>query len=87
MSEVPQGPYRLSEVALPARGAQYWDGRSTHNPRILKYKDKYYLIYMGSTHPFGEPTYDELTLSSPWCIVGRVNKRIGLAVADSPYDP
>ena len=36
VSEVPQGPYRFSEVALPARGAQYWDGRSTHNPRILR---------------------------------------------------
>ena len=87
VSDIPEGPYQFSDIALLARGAQYWDGRSTHNPRILKYKDKYYLIYMGSTHPFGEPTYDELTLSSPWCIVGRVNKRIGLAVADSPYDP
>lgn len=87
VSDMPEGPYQFSDIALPARGAQYWDGRSTHNPRILKYKDKYYLIYMGSTHPFGEPTYDELTLSSPWCIVGRVNKRIGLAVADSPYGP
>ena len=42
---------------------------------------------MGATHPFCEPTYDDLTLRSPWCIAGRVNKRIGLAVADSPYDP
>ncbi|WP_418211905.1 glycoside hydrolase family protein [Bacteroides zhangwenhongii] len=87
ISDTPQGPYRFSDVALPARGAQYWDGRSTHNPRILKYKGKYYLIYMGSTHPFTEPTYAELTLSSPWCTVGRANKRIGLAVSDSPYGP
>ena len=55
VSEVPQGPYRFSEVALPARGAQYWDGRSTHNPRILRQNGKYYLIYMGSTHPFADP--------------------------------
>lgn len=87
VSNVPQGPYRFSEVALPARGAQYWDGRSTHNPRILKHNRKYYLIYMGSTHPFVEPTCEQLTLSSPWCIVGRSNKRIGLAVSDSPYGP
>ncbi len=86
-STTPEGPYTFSDVALPARGAEYWDGRSTHNPRILKYKDKYYLIYMGSTHPFEEPTYDQLTLDSKWCIVGRANKRIGLAVADSPYGP
>ena len=87
VSEVPQGPYRFSEVALPARGAQYWDGRSTHNPRILRQNGKYYLIYMGSTHPFADPTYEQLTLESPWCTVARANKRVGLAVADSPYGP
>lgn len=42
---------------------------------------------MGSTHPFEEPSYEELTLDSKWCIVGRANKRVGLAVADSPYGP
>ncbi len=86
-ADAAQGPFTFSDVALPARGAQYWDGRSTHNPRILFYKDKYYLIYMGSTHPFEEPQYDQLTLDSKWCIVGRSNKRIGLAVSDSPYGP
>lgn len=87
VADVPQGPYNYSDVALPARGPQYWDGRSTHNPRILFFQDKYYLIYMGSTHPFEEPVFEELTLDSKWCIVGRSNKRIGLAVADSPYGP
>ena len=87
ISDTPEGPYKFSDIALPARGAQYWDGRSTHNPRILEYQDKYYLIYMGSTHPFANPTYDQLTLDSPWCTVGRSNKRIGLAIADSPYGP
>ena len=87
ISPTPEGPYKFSDVALPARGAQYWDGRSTHNPRIFKYNHKYYLIYMGSTHPFEEPSYEELTLDSKWCIVGRANKRVGLAVADSPYGP
>ena len=87
VSDVPQGPYQFSEVALPARGAQYWDGRSTHNPRIVKYNHKYYLIYMWSAQPFADPTYDQLTLDSPWCTVARSNKRIGLAVADSPYGP
>lgn len=86
-SDTPEGPYKFSDIALPARGAQYWDGRSTHNPRILKYKNKYYLIYMGSTHPFANPTYEQLTLDSPWCTIGRSNKRIGLTVADSPYGP
>ena len=87
IADIPEGPYLFSDVALPARGAQYWDGRSTHNPRILKYQNKYYLIYMGSTHPFANPTYEQLTLDSPWCTVGRSNKRIGLAVSDSPSGP
>ena len=42
---------------------------------------------MGSTHPFADPTYEQLTLESPWCTVARANKRVGLAVADSPYGP
>lgn len=87
VSDTPEGPYKFSDVALPARGAEYWDGRCTHNPRILYYQGKYYLVYMGSTHPFEEPTPEELTFNSPWMIVARSNKRIGLAVADSPYGP
>lgn len=86
-ADTPQGPYVFSDVALSSRGAQYWDGRSVHNPRVLTYQGKYYLIYMGSTHPFEEPTHDELTLDSKWTIVARSNKRIGLAVSDSPYGP
>ena len=40
VSENPEGPYQFSDVALPARGPEYWDGRSTHNPRILRHKDQ-----------------------------------------------
>ncbi len=87
VSDLPQGPYHFSDIALGARGAQYWDGRMTHNPSIQKFKGKYYLFYIGSTHPFAEPTHDELTLKSQWCIVARSNKRIGVAVSDSPYGP
>lgn len=87
VSDKIQGPYKFTDVALPPRGSQYWDGRSTHNPRILFQNNKYYLIYMGATHPFDEPDAQSLTLDSPWCTVGRANKRIGLAVADSPYGP
>ena len=87
ISDTPEGPYKFSDIALPARGAQYWDGRSTHNPRILEYQIKKNLLHPRSTHPFANPTYDQLTLDSPWCTVGRSNKRIGLAIADSPYGP
>lgn len=86
-SDTPSGPYKYSDVALGTRGAQYWDGRSVFNPHVIRYKDKYYMFYAGTTHPFEEPTYDELTVQSKWCILARTNKRIGLAVSDSPYGP
>ena len=86
-SKNPEGPYKLSDVALPARGAQYWDGRSTHNPKILRHKDTYILYYMGSTHPFAEPDPRTLTLDSPYAIIGRNSKRIGIATSKSPYGP
>lgn len=88
VSETIEGPYRFSEVALPARGAQYWDGRSTHNPKIMKYKDTYVLYYMGSTHPFEDVQEPEkLSLTSEYATLGRANKRIGIATSKSPYGP
>jgi hypothetical protein len=88
VSETPEGPYRFSDVALPARGAEYWDGRSTHNPRILRHKDLYVLFYMGSTHPFAEiDNPDTLNLSSPYATLARANKRIGIATSKSPFGP
>ena len=88
VSPTPEGPYQFSDVALPARGAQYWDGRSTHNPKILKYKDTYILYYMGSTHPFADFKPEEtLQLNSKYSIVGRSNKRIGIATSKTPYGP
>jgi hypothetical protein len=83
-----EGPYKFSEVALPARGPQFWDGRSTHNPKIMRWKDKWVLFYMGSTHPFDEVKDPAtLTLDSPYTTIGRSNKRIGVATATSPYGP
>ena len=88
VSESPCGPYRFSDVALGKRGAQYWDGQSCHNPKIVRYQDKYILYYMGSTHPF-EPLPETKIGDSfgKHCIVGRSNKRVGIAVADSLYGP
>ncbi len=90
VSDTPEGPYKFADVALGARGAQFWDGRSCHNPKIVKYKDEYILYYMGSTHPFEEVTEEnasELTLDSKWCIAGRWGKRIGIATSKSPFGP
>jgi len=89
-SDTPEGPYKFKDIALGARGTQFWDGRSCHNPKIVKYKDTYILYYMGSTHPFEEVTEENLSefnLSSKWCIAARWGKRIGIATSKSPYGP
>lgn len=87
-SETTCGPYQFSELALGKRGMQYWDGQSCHNPKIVRYKDKYILFYMGSTHPFEpHPLGKKSDRAGKHCIVGRSNKRVGIAVANSPYGP
>ena len=88
VSKTPEGPFEFVEVILPKRGAQFWDGRSTHNPRITRCGDTYVLYYTGSTHPLedvkaGEP----FPVSDPRCIVARSNKRIGVATVKSIQGP
>lgn len=88
VSKTPEGPYNFVDVAIGDRGAKYWDGRSAHNPRVLKYKDTYVMFYMGSTHPFAEiKDPAELTLDSHYTVVARSNKRIGIATSKSLNGP
>jgi hypothetical protein len=75
----PLGPFRFVDVALPARGKEFWDGLCTHNPTILRGGDKFYLYYMGNTGDGQAMT----TLN--W--VHRNNQRIGVAVSDSANGP
>jgi hypothetical protein len=75
----PLGPFKHKDVALPARGKQYWDGLCTHNPTIQKFAGKYYLYYMGNT---GD---GQAMKTLNW--THRNNQRIGVAVADSPAGP
>jgi hypothetical protein len=49
VADSPLGPYRFAEVVLPDRGARYWDGRMTHNPTVLRWRDRYLLFYIGAT--------------------------------------
>jgi hypothetical protein len=84
----PEGPYTFAEVIFPARGPEYWDGRSTHNPTIRFHAGKYYLFYMGSTHPLADYHPGEiLSPREPRCIAAQSMKRIGLAWADSLEGP
>jgi len=88
VSDTAEGPYTFVDVALGARGAQYWDGRSVHNPRVLTYDDSYVMFYMGSTHPFADSTDPSLlTLDSAHTVVARSNKRIGIATAKDLNGP
>lgn len=87
-ADAPAGPYRFEEVVLPARGAEYWDGRMSHNPAVVKAGDQYVLYYTGSTHPFDDVTPDAPpTLDNPRVIVARSNKRVGCATARSVLGP
>lgn len=87
-SRTPEGPYKFNDIAMSARGAQYWDGQSVHNPRVIKYDGKYVMFYMGSTHNFADmENPSELTLDSKYTVVGRAKKRVGIAISDSPNGP
>ncbi|WP_316793357.1 glycoside hydrolase family protein [Pedobacter frigoris] len=80
------GPYKFADVALPVRGAQYWDGLCTHNPTIHKFGKKYYLYYMGNTGDGINPNGDNKAIENlNW--THRNNQRIGVAISDSPYGP
>ena len=48
VSDTPFGPWTHHDVALPARGTNFWDGSCTHNPTILRIGKKFYLYYMGN---------------------------------------
>lgn len=80
VSKEAKGPYYFSDLALPARGATYWDGLNTHNPTIHFFNGKYYLYYTGNTGD-GQNMKSSLNPSH------RNNQRIGVAVSDSPYGP
>lgn len=73
------GPWKHSDVTLPARGAAHWDGLCTHNPTVLRADGKYYLYYMGNT---GD---GKAMASLNW--THRNNQRIGVAVAERPEGP
>jgi hypothetical protein len=79
VSDSPAGPFRHVSVALPPRGAQFWDGTTTHNPTVLRIGSRYYLYYMGNTGNLeakGDLNWDH-----------RNHQRVGVAVAESPAGP
>ncbi|WP_076418970.1 glycoside hydrolase family protein [Colwellia sp. UCD-KL20] len=79
VADKPLGPYKHVDIGLPARGKNYWDGLSTHNPTVHKFGDKYYIYYMGNT--------GDGKVMKGFNFSHRNNQRIGVAVANSPYGP
>lgn len=80
VSKKATGPYKFHDLALPARGAQYWDGLNTHNPTIHYFEGKYYLYYTGNTG-------DGVNMKNGLNASHRNHQRLGVAVSDSPYGP
>jgi hypothetical protein len=88
ISEKPEGPYIFSDVALPPRGEEYWDGKMTHNPAIRKHGDTYLLFYTGTTYKGDMPDQEhQITPESPKKLDAHQHERIGLATSKSPYGP
>jgi hypothetical protein len=73
------GPYHHADVALPERGAEFWDGHCTHNPNIVAHGGRYYLFYTGNRGD--RQKVNGLNWSH------RNHQRIGLAIADRPEGP
>ena len=84
-SDKPEGPYEFETVALPVRGKEHWDGLMTHNPSIHYHEGKYILFYIGVTYDFGQPV-DSIPTRQDYENAWN-NKRIGIAVSDSPTGP
>ena len=80
ISDSPFGPFQFKDIALPHRGAKYWDGMCTHNPTVHFFNGKYYLYYAGN---FGDGKITSPQLN--W--THRNNQRIGVAIADDPNGP
>lgn len=83
-ADTPEGPFQFEKVVLPPRGPEFWDGMMTHNPSIHRHGDKFVLFYVGTTYDFEMPT-EQVSRD----VYGEVwnGKRIGVAIADSPYGP
>jgi predicted GH43/DUF377 family glycosyl hydrolase len=87
-SYTPEGPYTFKEVVLQPRGAEYWDGKMTHNPAIRKIGDYYVLYYTGTTYEGEMPDENhKINNQSPLKIQAHKGERIGMAYSASIYGP
>lgn len=78
-----EGPFTYQETIMPTGNHEQWHGRMSHNPRILRWGDRYVLYYIALTYKDEEgPSIERSFLN---VIYPRI--RIGLATAPSPAGP
>lgn len=83
----PEGPYTFRGLALPARGAAFWDGHSVFNTNVVRVGARYYLYYTGNHGDENwQPDSAPDAASEDWWLQ-RNRQRIGVAAADSMKGP
>jgi alpha-L-fucosidase len=88
VSDTPEGPFTFSDVALPPRGDEFWDGKMTHNPVVVFHNGRYHIFYTGTTYHGPMPTPEtQITEASAMKLEAHRGERVGMASADSPYGP
>lgn len=55
VGDSPFGPFRHKNVALPARGKEFWDGLCTHNASVTRRQDGGYLMVYKCAAKKGKP--------------------------------
>jgi hypothetical protein len=85
-SSTPEGPYVFQEIVFHRRDRHFFDGLNTHNPSIKKWRDTYYLFYIGVTYEGPIPVPGEAIPQERFEAVW-LNKRIGLATSKSVLGP
>lgn len=93
-ADTPEGPFQFEQVVLPARGSEHWDGRMTHNPRIVRCGQDYLLFYIGANYagPTPEPAEMHRLRATDHGPNGRMFDwyhaiRIGIARSRSVFGP
>jgi hypothetical protein len=81
------GPYEFRGVALPSRGAEFWDGHSVYNTCVVRDGSRFLLYYTGNRGTADWAPDRRIPGSSEAWWTQRNRQRIGVAVADHPGGP
>lgn len=94
VSDHPAGPYRFSEVVLPARGGESWQRLTAHNVKVLRFGDQFYLYFIATNSGIYDLNEEALARIADtgyrhpfWKRPLRENQRIYVAVADRLEGP